>query len=520
MLLRWPASRPLPPSLPVPERFLGSRRHLDIATAALLATLAGAQRGQASSSRATAARRARERNSPAEELKIPTKDGIHELTTGGEQRTDIVEGHYKRLRNMQLDQFNNVLKHRRKGSRRLPPKLKFGKTPDNPWRDRYLLCADCERRADYRSEEPLKDCNCSSLLELDLTAPFTPDNVMVVSCKLVQAIREDRWASKTEDGKFQECDKSRPEAFPVQVCANCRQTTLEQGRRFQSCPTCRGAHYCSDACFAKHRLKHRASCTEPTLPHRTEWGVRPELREMRNQMYPLIGPWAIRAPNRHMIAWRRPMYLDHKTSEKKLLSGGDSTDAPVVKRLQMGIPAARRRRSTVVETSPEQLLIMNMTEAEFRARQEELARVPEEAALSTVVPQPSRFDSLTVTPAAVEEEETPRLTPEAVERVDAAAREAAQEAAPAWRPSWAEDEEPPPAPWEVTTEEKPPIERKPGVVYPPSDVEQIAEKYDVRLSPEAVARLEAAAAEAEALAAGKAWPKERIDIRKKNRMMM
>merc|ERR1719157_412638 len=55
----------------------------------------------------------------------------------------------------------------------------------------------------------------------------------------------------------------------------------------------------------KHRFRHRSSCTRPVLPFRGEWGIRKELRKMRDEIYPLIKTWAIKAAEQHMLAWRK-----------------------------------------------------------------------------------------------------------------------------------------------------------------------------------------------------------------------
>lgn len=50
-----------------------------------------------------------------------------------------------------------------------------------------------------------------------------------------------------------------------QVCAVCRKTTLEEGRRFKFCPVCQGVSYCSESCFAQHNLKHQAGRVDATI---------------------------------------------------------------------------------------------------------------------------------------------------------------------------------------------------------------------------------------------------------------
>ena len=129
--------------------------------------------------------------------------------------------------------------------------------PDNVWRDRYLLCEDCERRHQYERLPPRERCNNSTLIELDMTVPFSRDNVMATSCELVQLVREGKWIFKNEDGSIIQAKQKLAPAFPVQICCVCRKTSLNEGRRFKCCPKCEGASYCSESCWASHNLKHQ-----------------------------------------------------------------------------------------------------------------------------------------------------------------------------------------------------------------------------------------------------------------------
>ena len=159
-----------------------------------------------------------------------------------------------------LPSFILSRKHKRSKKRGIAPQILYVERPDNPWRDRYLVCKDCERRVNYENKPPRSNCNNSTVMELDMTAQFSRDNVMVTSCELVQMVRDDVWV-KYEKGTYARTDKKQAPAFPVQVCCVCRKTTLEEGRRFKVCPVCEGAAYCSESCFAEHNLKHQAGET-------------------------------------------------------------------------------------------------------------------------------------------------------------------------------------------------------------------------------------------------------------------
>ena len=108
-------------------------------------------------------------------------------------------------------------RHKKSGRRGRAPQIMYTDRPDNPWRDRYLICEDCERLANYEEKPPRPSCNNSTVLELDMTAPFSRDNCMVTSCEIVQMIKEDVWVLKDEDGKLAPSPHKREPAFPVQV---------------------------------------------------------------------------------------------------------------------------------------------------------------------------------------------------------------------------------------------------------------------------------------------------------------
>lgn len=115
--------------------------------------------------------------------------------------------------------LNNFMKqrHKKSGRRGRAPQIMYTDRPDNPWKDRYLICEDCERLANYEEKPPRANCNNSTVLELDMTAPFSRDNCMVTSCEIVQMIKEDVWVLKDEDGRLAPSPHKREPAFPVQV---------------------------------------------------------------------------------------------------------------------------------------------------------------------------------------------------------------------------------------------------------------------------------------------------------------
>jgi len=265
-------------------------------------------------------------------LKKSPVDGLNKLDlsqgVADDAFDDPAEAQLWQQRQMQLNTLNAMIKTKNNGSRKKEPGIGLGPAADNPWTDRYLLCGDCERRATYKEQGPRPRCNMSTLLEVDMTAPFSRDNVMATSCELVQMIREDIWIQNNPDNKaasfFRVHPKSKGSAgtYPVQVCNVCRKTSLEEDRKFTTCNICKGCHYCSAECLAKDRLKHRASCHQPVLPYREEWGVRKALRKMRDEIYPCIGMFAITPLKKHLIAWTQtaPKTLGNPDPSRDLLS--------------------------------------------------------------------------------------------------------------------------------------------------------------------------------------------------------
>lgn len=470
-----------------------------------------------------------------------------------EDKVPIGQANIARVRQTQIQQLNNTLRSRWKRNRKkgMGPKIEFVPRPDNPWRDRYLLCGDCERRADLKGWPPREGCNCSTLLELDMTAPFSRDNVMATSCEMVQMIREDVRVRKQLDGSYGRVEgKNVPGSFPIQVCPVCRKTSLEEGRRFRMCMTCHGVSYCSDECYAQHRMKHRASCTIPELPYRDEWGIRKPLRKMRNEIYPLIHKWAIREAAKHRIAWlpppehqqklldtrepKRPMLPGFSGSARRLLPMDPATNLEVESG-KLALYAEPRRvrlqRTELMrseEPDPVQLLNLGMTREEFLAAEAKVmakvAREDAEASLAMVESEAGVLDS----PADVDEAPDARpvaLSAEAVRRVEEAAADApAEPVAPNVRP-----------PWEVLADEEakklggrrewvkkkvapkgmpPEEEKKDGVVYKESHVRVRAKRKGLKLSEEALRRLE----EAAAIGGGEIEQQEHNDPRYKHSM--
>jgi len=466
---------------------------------------------------------------------MPLKHGIPTLPipeVAEEDKIPIGQANVAQVRKIQIEQLNNTLRSRwkRGGKKGVAPRIEFVGRPDNPWRDRYLLCRDCERRADLKDLPPRKDCNCSTLLELDMTAPFSRDNVMATSCHVVQLIREDVRVRKGADGKCKQVDgKTVPGSFRVQVCPVCRKTSLEEGRRFRMCMTCQGVSYCSDECYAKHRMQHRASCTIPELPYREEWGIRKQLRKMRDEIYPVIHKWAIREPARHRIAWlpppkhlqkalqsgevRRPI-LPGFSNTGRLLPMTPAPDLKVESNGKLAIVSQPRRvrlqrpQSKRSDPDPVQLLNLGMTREEFLAKEAQLVdTVAREDAEAELVLRQSEAIKLS-TPMEVEVSEDERslaLTADAVDRLEAAAAEApASPVDPNVRPPWEVLEEQEikelgsrrawvkkrVAPKGMPSED----EKKDGVVYKESRVRARAKRRGLKLSEEALQRLEEAAA--------------------------
>lgn len=179
-----------------------------------------------------------------------------------------------------------------------------GPGPDeNPWRDRYVVCQECEQKAAKLSKAPKKNCPLSTVIEIDLTAPFSRSNCMVVSCQLSQLMMRNGRVLMV-GGKPVEVKAGTPGSFYPAVCANCRKTSLELGRPFRVCKVCRGAWYCSNECAMAHRFVHRATCQRPYIPFRKQFGARPELAKLRKEFLPLIKPLAFRTPDMHQIPWK------------------------------------------------------------------------------------------------------------------------------------------------------------------------------------------------------------------------
>lgn len=510
-----------------------------LAAAAAAAAVLSARRGRCGAGGSLLVRHAKQfklgnrRFSPKQdnliELQIPEVPAEHWMSPG--------EANLAHIRTLQVEALNNVMKqqHKKARKRHVVPKLEFGPRPDNPWRDRYMLCGDCERAQDYRNALPKTSCSCSTLLELDMTAPWSRDNVMAVSCEMAQMIREDVWVRRDEEGNLRKVEGKHKVhgSFPVQVCAVCRKSSLDEGRRFRMCATCEGVSYCSDECYAQDRMRHKAHCTQPCLPERKEWGVRKTLRSMRGEIYPMIKTWAIRDPAEHRIAWLplpkrqdaglldgetaiRPALPGFRRQEHLLPTPASSSmevkDGRVAIEVQPQSYYLRRPRPVrAVEPDDSQLLNLGMTREEFMRRDAELwrkaAREDQELALvAAAAPQAAPVPMLARQPAirglGPRKDAGPRLSADAVDRVERAAEEAP-------------DEPPALPPWEELAEEEKHSQvrntfanglrkvaegsssspRKSGVVPRDSPVESIAKKRGLVLSPDALARLEAAAEE-------------------------
>mmetsp|Transcript_109802 Transcript_109802/g.321519 ORF Transcript_109802/g.321519 Transcript_109802/m.321519 type:complete len:582 (+) Transcript_109802:186-1931(+) len=444
------------------------------------------------------------------------------------ERVPVREAHITELRQKQMKKLNSHLRNkwRRHGRKGVAPRIEFVPQPDNPWRDRYLLCGDCERRGDLNNLKPRKDCNCSTLLELDMTAPFSRDNVMATSCEIVQMIREDVRVIKDPAGNLKRVNgKDIPGSFPVQVCVSCRKTSLDEGRRFRMCATCKGASYCSDECFAKHRMQHRASCTIPQLPYREEWGIRKPLRKMRDEIYPVIHKWAIRESAKHRIAWLPPpdhqqKILGNADVKRPILPGFSGTRTlPMdpacreqVRGGKLSIVARTRRvrlqRSQFIPSDPDpvQLLNLGMTREEFLQKEAQVmaSKALEDEQAASIVQ--SEADILHDADVREDPDERPvTLSADAVSRLEGAAEDASEEPVnPDVRPPWEvlEEEEAKKLggrrewvkkrvqPKDMPADE----EKKDGVVYRESYVREKAKRKGLRLSEEALQRLEEAAA--------------------------
>ncbi|CAE7544673.1 unnamed protein product, partial [Symbiodinium necroappetens] len=469
----------------------------------------------------------------------PVKPDGTELSAG--------EVRHMEVRQKQIAALNNFMlqKHRKSRKKGIAPQILYTDEPDNPWRDRYLLCEDCEKRVNL-GKEPRSNCNNSTLLELDMTAPFSRDNVMVTSCDLVQMIRDDVWVYKDKYGKLTRSDKKNATGtFPVQVCCVCRKTTLEEGRRFRMCNVCRGVSYCCERCRAAHNLKHQATCVRPYLPYRGEWGIRKELRNMRSEIYPLINTWALKEPNQHRIAWLPPpehqqKSLDERRPKKKVsLPTGSRNrkllaaegiarscvqDGKIVLRGRSPL-AYRRQRTFAKQEVPGQefLDMIGMTGEEYVQKDLELQKEVQEeddASLSIVdevVEEPAEnltlkngtFGGKKVRPRTtlrgdhipIPVREVPKVVLDegAIARMEAAVESGEivnideKQFAPS-KPVWEMPRQGQARKfWIPVPEDK----KKEGVVYPESPVRELAKKHGLRLSEDALKRLEAAAEGAE-----------------------
>jgi len=412
-------------------------------------------------------------------------------------------------------------KTRKKG---VAPTVGVMEAPDNPWSDRYILCRDCHRRM-RQGLEPKKGCVGTTLVELDMPAPFSRDNVMVLSCELAQCIQKDLWVQQAHDGSWQRAaSKEDPGAIPVQICATCHKTSLEEGRRFRTCPTCQGVAYCSDECYNKHRFTHLKSCHPPYLPYREQWGPRGALFKMQREVYPLIKMNLIRAPEQHQFAWRKPKELPPGVSRKtvqwppQLPAGQErvpalptpatqgeareelaSSPANDFAALEAAVAAEVAKRK--VNIDPNHLMSINMTEEEYLAMEARLARADfkrqmqlrtEEALTAKRESEKTKTTALKKAGATTLEKVLKRAKPNdivlddpAIIRVETAALRA-----PTKRPER--------APWEIDDEEEEEVidtdavefaPYRKGVVYE-SDIARRMKNNKMKLSKEQLARLE------------------------------
>eukprot|EP00931_Biecheleriopsis_adriatica_P004641 TRINITY_DN106283_c0_g1_i1.p1 TRINITY_DN106283_c0_g1~~TRINITY_DN106283_c0_g1_i1.p1 ORF type:complete len:595 (+),score=121.32 TRINITY_DN106283_c0_g1_i1:36-1787(+) len=315
-----------------------------------------------------------------EDAKVNTRDEEGKMVSLGETL-------HTEQKNIQLDALNNVLKglhKKRKSRKKNAPKVTYIDRPDNPWQDRCLICKDCERNQEYEGKPPRIGCNMSTLLELDMTAPFSRNNVMVTSCEIVQCIKDDIWVFRTSDGSICRAKDKIAPAFPVQVCAVCRKTTLEEGRRFKMCDTCSGVSYCSEECMAAHKAKHQLSCVRPHLPYRAEWGVRGKLRKMRNEIYPLIKKWAIREPELHRTAWLPPP--EHEMRRLRESQTPKRISLPGGMRARKQLPAASSKDTAVVGG---QIVLVDKPSFGSRRVRESTEKIPD--------PDPTFLESICMT---------------------------------------------------------------------------------------------------------------------------
>eukprot|EP00933_Yihiella_yeosuensis_P029005 TRINITY_DN22745_c0_g1_i2.p1 TRINITY_DN22745_c0_g1~~TRINITY_DN22745_c0_g1_i2.p1 ORF type:complete len:622 (+),score=117.41 TRINITY_DN22745_c0_g1_i2:88-1953(+) len=481
--------------------------------------------------------------------------GVSSPTVPEGSKISAAEARMSEMRKMQFNSLNGMLKQKHKKKARgkqLAPKIQLTTRPDNPWRDRYLLCQECEQLLDYHRKKPRAGCTHSTLLELDMTAPFSRNNTMVTSCSIVQLIQADKWVFKNEYGALHVAEEKSEPAFPVQVCAVCRKTSIDEGRRFQTCDICTGVHYCSDQCWAKHKFRHKTSCVIPMLPFRGEWGIRKQLRAMRREIYPMINKWMIKAPEKHRIGWLPPpehvqrrlweaqtpkkISLVGMGRQKKMLPCKEdqlfadvNRDGKIVlhEDKNMNISRIRTGEKPAFQPDEAQLRLLGMTLEEYEKKnamiraeeaQEDAQRYELWKAQQVEVEAPEPENPLAL-PVQLEagkivrartglrgdQDSTPVvnlpklvLSNEALARVDAAAK------APFVRRAWPPEK----APWEMPRDPKerdmpkkkskyfngiPDEEKLDGVVYPESPTRELAKKHKLKLSEEALQRLEEAA---------------------------
>eukprot|EP00929_Paragymnodinium_shiwhaense_P107809 TRINITY_DN74169_c0_g1_i1.p1 TRINITY_DN74169_c0_g1~~TRINITY_DN74169_c0_g1_i1.p1 ORF type:complete len:647 (-),score=172.68 TRINITY_DN74169_c0_g1_i1:296-2236(-) len=450
-------------------------------------------------------------------------------------------------RKTQLSALTNQLKQRHKSgprSRMIKPKIEFAKAPPNPWRDRYLLCRECENRYNYKEKGPRRKCNNSTLLEVDMTAPFSRDNVMAISCELIQMIRDDVYARRSEDGELhraQKFEKGMAHTFPVQVCAVCRQTSIDENKKFKTCHVCKGAHYCSNICFAKHRLQHRASCTQPIIPYRAEWGIRKELRRMRDEIYPLIGIHMIRGVKQHLFAWRKKeTQLLPSGASRTLDDGaqrllpGPNEDSAIVKQEAVIFKASKPKTRTYAGrvkgplSEPDEVVLnsLGMTleqyrekdayiETKFKAEYEETLRLREaDMAKALTYTRPENQPE-----SPYKKVKAPLLNISLDEDAIARLEDVGVDLPPADRTKRLSGRPPWEAPPELERENV--IEEKEGVVYQKAKVaEKVAKKMGLQLSEEQLERLEAAGKVGKHMEKDRRFVKATVDQDLKDRLLL
>jgi len=455
--------------------------------------------------------------------------------------------HQMQTRVKAFNEFVARLWSRTKRKTRVPYIDLYAARPDNPHRDRYMLCKDCTRDWDFMIREPQANCSCSTLLELDMCAPFSRDNTVTLACEMVQHIREDHWVDTDAYGKFMWVkDKVKPRtAFPFQVCAVCRATTLDDCKRFLTCNVCQGVHYCSEECMVSDRQRHKAWCHRPE--EREEHGVRKQLKKMRSEIWDQHKKWKIKDAVRHRIAWLPALQRQNKNlldspeairltlpgfeRTRKVLPVGREYDALTKKdegsRALVPVPAVvklTRAPMSRREEIPDQYALneMGMTEEEWvqvnRQTWDESERLDqEEFALAEKLAQeqPSMEELPEVAEAAKSETvrflqantmlDSVRLNDKFVARLEAMDKPKAPKERPPWEKVDFEEQQTyynsalsrqmsrknaygVPA---AGTGSRP-INQETGVVLEESAVEMKARKGGLRLSPEAIARMEAA----------------------------